>query len=67
MTNETATIVIAGAILAGRLWSMFEHKKTGKEVNQIRIYFNGEMEKKLEEAREEGRREERERHRKDLL
>lgn len=57
MTNDIATIVITSAIFAGRLWSAWEHKKTGKEVNEIKIYFNGEMQRRLDEAREQGRKE----------
>lgn len=59
MTNELATIVIGGIIFANRLWSAWEHKSTKKDVTEIKIMFNGEMDKKLEQAREEGRQEER--------
>lgn len=54
MTNETATIIVAGAILAGRVWSAFEHRSTGKDVKEIKIYMNGENEKKLQEKYDEG-------------
>lgn len=52
-------------VFLGRLWSHLEHRKTEKKVKktetdvmQIKLYMNGELAKKLEEAREEGRQEE---------
>lgn len=44
-------------IILGRLWSMWEHRKTGKEVNEIRISINGVLDKRVADAKEEGRRE----------
>lgn len=54
MTNEATTIVIAAAILAGRIWSAFEHKKTSDKVNKIEINLNGDMERRLKEQYEKG-------------
>lgn len=63
MTPEAWNLleVLLPAILASRIWSMIEHisskrktEKTERDVAQIKIYINGEMEKKLEEARQKG-------------
>lgn len=51
------SIVAFLSVLLSRLWSMWEHKKTGQQVNKIYMIMNGELEKKLAEAREEGRNE----------
>lgn len=36
-------------------------KKTDDDVMEIKLFMNGEMQKKIDDAREEGRREERDR------
>lgn len=58
MTSELITI---GVIVILRLWSAIEHRSTGKEVKdngrdikEIKIYMNGELEKKLQEKYNEG-------------
>ena len=63
MANEIITIAV---IFALRLWSAWEHKKTSAKVNRIEISLNGELEKRLEEAREQGRQEERSKNKKSL-
>ncbi len=45
------------SVLLSRLWSMWEHRKTGKQVQNIYYLMNGELTKKLAEAREEGKQE----------
>lgn len=50
------------AIFSSRIWSMIEHIVTRKRVDKIEVYVNGEMEKKLEEAKEQGRQEERDKN-----
>lgn len=52
-------------VFIGRLISHLEHKKTEKSVKktdadimEIKLYMNGELAKKLEQARQEGRDEE---------
>lgn len=52
------------AVFIARLWSRWEHRKakhmmeqSSKDITEIKIYINGELEKKLEQAREEGRQE----------
>lgn len=60
MTNETHSIIegIVAILLIGRgIMSHFEHKKTSTDVKEIKFYINGNLEKKLEEAKEEGRQE----------
>lgn len=57
--REAAEIAIAVIIIVGRVMSHFEHKKTGKTVNDIKVFINGQREKDIEKAREEGRQEER--------
>lgn len=58
MTAELqTTLEIIGAGILLRLWSMYEHRKSGRQVNEIHSILNGELEKKLEQAREEGRQE----------
>lgn len=63
MTNEDfktiAAVATPALVILGRLWSMVEHKKTGKKVAQqqkdimeIKISINGELEKRIQEARE---------------
>jgi len=70
MTNEDlktyAAIATPALVIIGRLWSMIEHRKTGKAVKktekdimEIKISINGELEKRIEAAKEEGRKEER--------
>lgn len=59
MTNETATLIVTGVVAVSRILSHFEHKKTEKTASEIKIYINGEMEKKIAEAKEQGREEER--------
>lgn len=61
MTNELSTILIGAAIFAGRLWSAFEHKMTGKgvkenadDIREIKISLNGELEKRLQAEYERG-------------
>lgn len=59
MTEETwrilAVTVPPLSVMIGRVFSHFEHKQTGKDVNEIKFYINGEAAKKIEDAREEGR------------
>lgn len=72
MTDETwkaiaqiCALLTPMFILISRLISHFEHKKTEKKVKktdmdimEIKLYINGELAKKLEQARQEGRDEE---------
>lgn len=54
MTETTRLIIegIVSVILIGRgVFSHYEHKKTNKDVNDIRIYMNGEFEKRLAEEK----------------
>lgn len=54
MTETTHDIIegIAAALLIGRaVMSHIEHKKTNKDVNEIKFYINGDFEKKLEEEK----------------
>ena len=78
MTDETwkalAIIVPPLSVLLGRLWSMVEHiktgkavKKTDKDIMEIKVFINGEMERKLQEAKEQGRNEERLKNQNDTL
>lgn len=67
MTNESTIAVVTAVAFLSRLWSSFEHKKTARDVGDIRIYFNGEMERRLEEAKEQGRQEERNKNLKNTL
>lgn len=66
MTDEAwRTLGIYGTLLAViiRSWkSHFEHKKTEGKVDEIHSYMNGEMTRKTNEAREEGRQEERDKN-----
>lgn len=50
-------VILGGLVVIGRVMSHFEHKETKKSVTEIKVYINGELEKKLEQAREEGRQE----------
>lgn len=61
MTDEfwKSLAVIIPAILGSRWLSHIEHKKTGRDISEIKISLNGELEKRLEQAREQGRQEER--------
>lgn len=60
MTDRDLIEAIAGVILIGRgVMSHFEHRQTGKDVREIKFYINGNVDKRIEEAREEGRQEER--------
>ena len=59
MTNSIEAISVIAVIIAGRVWSALEHKKTGQQVNEIRISINGLLDKRIEAAKEEGREEER--------
>jgi len=73
MTDETwkgiaaiCSVATPAFILISRLISHFEHKRTEKKVKktdldvmEIKLFMNGELQKKLDEAREEGRQEER--------
>lgn len=52
-------IILGGLIVIGRVLSHFEHKKTGKQITEIKISINGEIERRMNEAREQGRQEER--------
>lgn len=51
------------AIVGARLWSRWEHhkgqKQQVKDILEIKLSLNGELERRLEEAREQGRQEER--------
>lgn len=49
------TIAVVASVIIARLWSMLEHRKTGKAISDIRIFINGEMLEKLERAKQEGR------------
>lgn len=71
MTDETwkaiaavCSVATPAFIFISRLVSHFEHKKTEKRVRktdedvmEIKLFMNGEMQKKLDDAREEGREE----------
>lgn len=75
MTDETwkaiaavCSVATPALVLVGRLISHIEHrktenrvKKTDDDVMEIKLFMNGEMQKKIDDAREEGRREERDR------
>lgn len=50
-------IVPSFAVFLGRWLSNKEHRKTERKVNDIYIIVNGGHQKKLEEAKEEGRQE----------
>lgn len=50
---SSIVIIITGIIL--RLISHYEHKDTSKKVAEIYILMNGELQKKLEQARQDGR------------
>lgn len=57
MTDRIIEIAVVGLwVLISRIWSHIEHKKGRQE---IKIYMNGEMEKKVNEAYEKGRLDER--------
>lgn len=53
--NHNSHLIIEGIVallLIGRgVMSHFEHKKTEKAVNEIKIYFNGDLEKRISEER----------------
>ena len=53
--TDTLKDIIEGAVaivLIGRgVISHYEHKRTNKDVNEIRIYMNGEFEKRLAEEK----------------
>lgn len=51
-----AIIVPPLSVLLSRLWSRKEHKSTTKKVNDIYFLINGDLQKRLKKAREEGRR-----------
>lgn len=71
MTDETwkgiaaiCSVATPVCIFISRLISHFEHKRTEKKVKktdadvmELKFYMNGELQKKLEQAREEGRQE----------
>lgn len=52
-----AIIIPSLAVVFGRWLSNKEHRKTEKKVNDIYTIVNGGLQKKLDEAREEGRQE----------
>lgn len=52
------TLEIIGAGILLRLWSMIEHRKTGKTINEIHVLVNGEVQKKLKAEYERGRQDE---------
>lgn len=72
MTDETwkaiaaiCSVLTPVFIFISRMISHFEHKKTEKKVKktdadvmEIKLFMNGELAKKLQEAREQGRQEE---------
>lgn len=54
MTETTRLIIegIVSVILIGRgIVSHYEHKKTNKTVNEIKVYMNGDFDKRLEEEK----------------
>lgn len=55
---ETTRLIIEGVvsiILVGRgVLSHYEHKKTQRDVIEIKMSINGEVEKRIEEARQKG-------------
>lgn len=59
--SETAHTIIEGVVsvlLIGRgVMSHYEHKRTGESINEIRISINGEVERRIEEAKEQGKQE----------
>lgn len=58
MTDQMVIEAIVGALVIGsRILSHFEHKKSNKDVNEIKFYINGDLQKRLDEAREQGRQE----------
>lgn len=60
MSRELIEIMVfCGWVLVNRLWSHLEHKKGRKDIQEIRIYMNGEVERRLQEAYERGRADER--------
>lgn len=50
--TAAATIII---IIVSRVMSHFEHKKNQKEITEIKLTINGEVEKKIKEAYEQGK------------
>lgn len=50
--SAATTIVI---VIIARIMSHYEHKKTGKELTEIRLTINGELEKKIKEAFNKGK------------
>lgn len=71
MTDETwkaiagiCSVLTPLLVLGSRFISHLEHKKTEKKVKktdvdvmEIKLFMNGELQRKLDEAREEGRQE----------
>ena len=58
MTNEfISTGIISLVVIASRVISHFEHKRTGKDIMEIKISINGELERRVSEANEKGRQE----------
>lgn len=54
MANDFEAISVIAVIIAGRIWSAIEHRKTGKQVNRIEISLNGELEKRLKAEYQRG-------------
>lgn len=67
MTKDIIEAVVAIILIVRGVMSHREHRKTGKDVSEIKVYFNGELQKKIEQAREEGRQEERDKNKKTKL
>lgn len=55
MSTHTIIEGIVAVLLIGRgVMSHLEHKKTGRQITEIKISINGELEKRLVQAREDG-------------
>lgn len=53
MTREVIEIIILGGwVLINRIWSHYEHRKGREDIREIKIYMNGELQRKLEQARD---------------
>lgn len=58
MITEITTGITTAALVAFSRWlSSREHKQTEKQITEIHLILNGELQKKIEQAREEGRQE----------
>lgn len=54
MTDYLIEIGVVISVVIGRVMSHFEHKKTERDVTQIKVYINGAMEQRMQETFEKG-------------